>query len=70
MDPGRVWWSWNIFDGGPAVAFIQGVNKRGYCNGKGRLLEVVVTHGVEGRVLVRGKVWRPSLIVRRTRVVM
>ena len=56
MNPRGVWWSWNIFERGPAVPSVQGVDKRGYRSSEDRLLEVVVTHkvGNEGYRFMKG----------------
>lgn len=67
MDPGGVWWSRDIFRRGPVVSFVQGVNTEGHYGGKGRLLEVVLTHEVGGGVSVRGKTRGSALIVSHTR---
>ena len=46
VDPGGVWWSWNIFDGGPVVSSMQSINHRGHRDSHSCLPEVVVIHEV------------------------
>jgi hypothetical protein len=46
VDPGGIWWPWNIIERGSGIPSVQGVNCRGCGDSHGCVPEVAVTHEV------------------------